>query len=101
MNNAGDTVRLWKFSGTDSAQVDVVTYGSNEGGTDRAYGRFPDGAASWKIFDSLNPLPAGTGCTPSPGAANGCVTAVTHGSWGLIRRIYSPSDSLRAGPRTR
>ena len=101
LNNAGDTIRLWKFTGSDSAQVDVVTYGSNEGGTDRAYGRFPDGASTWKVFDALNPLGSGTGCSPSPGTSNGCVTAVTHPTWGLMRRVYTRPDSLQGRPGAR
>jgi len=103
LNNAGDTVRLWKFTGTDSAQVDVYTYGSNEGGADRATGRFPDGAPNWRIFDSLNPAPAssspaGTGCPPSPNTANGCATAVKDTTWGGLRNLYRPGNEVKIPP---
>jgi hypothetical protein len=104
LNNGGDTVRLWKFTGADSAQVDVVTYGAVEGGGDRAFGRFPDGGANWKVFDSLNPAPTGsnppgTACAPTPGAQNGCPTAIQPLTWGAIRMIYGPEEHWGAKPR--
>ncbi|HVP38901.1 MAG TPA: lamin tail domain-containing protein [Candidatus Saccharimonadales bacterium] len=103
LNNGGDTVRLWKFSGADSVQVDAVTYGAVEGGSDRGYGRFPDGAGSWKLFDALDPAPAGsnppgTGCGPTPGAANGCPSPAVATSWGQLRLLYGPRG--KGGGRT-
>jgi hypothetical protein len=95
LNNGGDTVRLWKFTGADSAEVDVVAYGALEGGSDRSVGRFPDGGAAWKIFDQLNPVPQGssppgTDCSPSPAAQNGCPTAIQPFTWGALRMLYGP-----------
>ncbi len=95
LNNTGDVVRLWKFSGTDSMQVDSYAYNSVEGGSDRSVGRFPDGGATWRVFDSLNPIPAGgavagTACAPTPTSPNGCPTLALPVSWGLLRMRYGP-----------
>ena len=60
LNNAGDTVRLWRFANGDSTQVDAYAYGSTEGASDRSTGRFPDGTETWRIFDSLNKAPTGS-----------------------------------------
>ena len=90
LNNTGDSVRLWRWSPTDSSQVDVYTYNALSAGADRSVGRFPDGAPTWKLFDELNAVPAGsdppgTHCSPSPGTANGCVTAIDVKTWGSMR----------------
>ena len=90
LNNAGDTVRLFRITGADTAAVDVKAYNSIEGATDRSTGRF---GAVWTLFDSLNPYagsgePKGTGCPPTPGGANGCTTGVTETSWGWIKSTY-------------
>jgi trimeric autotransporter adhesin len=104
LNNGGDTVRLWKFTGPDSVQVDVMVYGALEGGSDRSVGRFPDGRADFKVFDSLNPMPAGsnppgTACAPSPGGQNGCPTAVQPFTWGALRVLFGPEEHGGAKPK--
>ncbi|UCF78206.1 MAG: lamin tail domain-containing protein [Candidatus Eiseniibacteriota bacterium] len=93
LSNSGDTVRLWKFVGADSFQVDCCTYSGAAAGTDRSVGRKPDGMAEWFIFDALNPYlgtepPLGTDCPPTPGGPNGCATSVETESWGSIKALF-------------
>lgn len=90
LNNAGDTVRLFRIDGADTVAVDVKTYNSIEGATDRSTGRL---GAGWVLFDALNPYtgsgePKGSGCPPTPGGANGCTTGVKEVSWGWIKNNY-------------
>ena len=93
LSNSGDAVVLWQVQGADTVVVDAYTYKSHEAAADRAVGRLND-AGTWGLFDSLNPytgttLPVGSGCAPSPGAANTCgVTAVRHPSWGGLKLLY-------------
>jgi hypothetical protein len=90
LNNAGDTVHLFRIEGTDTVLVDRKVYNSIEGGTDRSTGRLGDG---WLLFDSLNPYggsgdPQGSGCAPTPGGQNGCTTKVSETTWGWIKQNY-------------
>lgn len=55
LNNDGDTVRLLGPSGDE---LDNWSFGHCR--YDASFGRFPDGSARWRIFDS-----------PTPGASNG------------------------------
>jgi hypothetical protein len=93
LNNAGDTVRLWRIVGPDTVEVDAYTYKSHESGSERASGRLPDGG-SWSLFDALNPYtgsaePAGNGCAPSPGTTNQCgSTPVEPTTWGRVKSTY-------------
>ena len=91
--NAGDTVRLWRFAGADSFEVDSYTYGSAAGGQNRSVGRRPSGGMDWYLFDSLHLYtgtepPLGTGCPPTPGGPNGCATGVDPQSWGAIKALF-------------
>ncbi|KPJ61682.1 MAG: hypothetical protein AMJ46_01020 [Latescibacteria bacterium DG_63] len=93
LSNTGDTVRLWKFVGTDSLEIDSCNYGKPAAGTDRSIGREPDGTEEWYIFDALNPYsgtdpPVGTDCPPTPGERNGCVTAIDTRHWGSIKALF-------------
>ena len=93
LNNAGDTVRLWRVTGPDTTLVDSYAYASFETLKDRSVGRLPDGGDTWVLFDALNPYsgttpPFGTGCRPSPGIANGCPTAVEPATWSAVKRLY-------------
>ncbi|HSQ58833.1 MAG TPA: lamin tail domain-containing protein [Acidobacteriota bacterium] len=90
LNNAGDTVFLFRVTEADTIVADQKTYNSIEGATDRATGRFGDG---WALFDALNKYtgsgePKGTGCPPTPAGANGCTTPVSQTSWGWIKDAY-------------
>jgi len=90
LNNAGDTVHLFRVEGADTVLVDVKAYNAIEGGSDRSTGRL---GAGWILFDSLNPYggsgePQGTGCAPTPGGENGCTTPVTETTWGWIKAHY-------------
>ena len=93
LGNTGDTVMLWKISGTDTSLVESYTYKAHEAAADRATGRTPDGS-TWKLEDQLNPyagstLPTGTGCPPTPGAPNSCgVTPTQRSSWGHVKALY-------------
>lgn len=98
LNNAGDSVRLYQVSGSDTLLVDEYTYVAHEGASDRSTGRFPDGAAEWSVFDSLNPYtgttaPLGTGCPPTPGLPNGCPLPVTPATWGGVKALYRESPA--------
>ena len=93
LSNTGDTVMLWQVAGAETLLVDSYAYQSHEAAADRAVGRNPDGGA-WALFDALNPYvgttpPQGTGCTPSPGAANLCVdTPAQTATWGRLKALY-------------
>ena len=94
LNNAGDTIYLYKVVGVDTTLVDSYTYVSNEVKDDRAVGRLPNGTNTWVIFDGLNPYtgsnpPVATGCLPSPGALAGCQTPVELTTWGTVKSIYA------------
>ncbi len=90
LNNAGDTVHLFRIDGADTVLVDRKTYNAIEGGSDRSTGRLGEG---WVLFDALNPYggsgdPQGTGCAPTPGGENGCTTSVSETTWGWIKAHY-------------
>jgi Lamin Tail Domain len=90
LNNAGDTVILFRIGATDTTAVDVKTYNSIEGASDRSTGRFGAGGGVWTLFDGLNKYtgsgqPRGTGCMPTPGAENGCPTPASNTTWGKIK----------------
>ncbi|MGE5175533.1 MAG: lamin tail domain-containing protein [Hyphomicrobiales bacterium] len=92
LNNAGDTVLLFRVGASDTTVVDAHAYGTIEGASDRSVGRL-DPTGAWTLFDGLNKYsgsgePQGTGCAPTPGAVNGCTTAVTNTTWGKIKRLY-------------
>ncbi len=74
LGNTGDAILLWRVAGPETLLVDSYAYKTHEAAADRAIGLAPDGTGAWMLFDSLNPytgtlLPAGTGCAPTPGAA--------------------------------
>ena len=93
LNNSGDTVFLYRITGSDTAVVDDHAYGAHEVLDDRAIGRRPDGIGPWMLFDGLNPYtgslpPEGTGCTPSPGVPTACTTPVHEFTWGAVKNLY-------------
>ena len=93
LNNAGDTVILFRIGATDTTAVDTKTYNSIEGASDRSTGRFGTGGAVWTLFDGLNKYtgsgqPRGTGCMPTPGSENGCPTPVSSTTWGKIKARF-------------
>ena len=93
LGNTGDSVLLWKVTGSDTVLVDGYTYKSFEAASDRAVGRTPDGS-EWRLEDALSAYtgttpPLGTGCPPTPGAPNTCgVTPVAHETWGRLKALY-------------
>jgi hypothetical protein len=92
LNNAGDTVYLFRIEGPDTAEVDSHRYNSIEAASDRSTGRLGE-AGTWALFDGLNKYtgsgePKGTGCNPTPGVVNGCTSPVTGTTWGKIKELY-------------
>jgi hypothetical protein len=92
LNNTGDRVGLYRIGGADTAVVDDFTYTEVATRDDRAVGRRSDRPDVWVTFDGHNPCttcePAGTGCYPTPDAANACETATESRTWGAIKGIY-------------
>ena len=92
--NSGDRVMLWQVTGPDTVLMDSYAYASHEAAADRATGRYPDGGASWALFDGLDPYtgttpPMGTGCSPTPGAANVCLSTPARDlTWGRVKTLY-------------
>jgi len=96
LNNAGDTVLLYKIEGTDTLVADTYGYLAHEGLDDRSTGRMQSDVSEWRVFDGLNTYtgtkpPLGTGCSPSPGAVNACGPRIpVEGStWGAIKELFA------------
>lgn len=94
LGNSGDAVLLWQIAAGETLLVDAYTYRSHEAAADRAIGRLNDDG-EWQLFDALDPytgtlLPHGNGCSPSPGAPNGCGVTKTEKSatWGRLKALY-------------
>lgn len=93
LNNAGDTIILFRIGVGDTTAVDVKAYNSIEGAADRSTGRLAGDGSTWVLFDGLNKYtgsgqPHGTGCSPTQGTANECPTPVSSMTWGKIKEIY-------------
>jgi hypothetical protein len=94
LGNDGDTVTLLQIVGADTLLIDSYTYNTYEAEDDRASGRWPDGTATWELFDSLNPYtgtvqPVGTGLPPTPGESNGGIPVpAISTTWGVVRAVY-------------
>ena len=92
--NAGDTVRLWHLTATDTTLVESYTYRAHEAGTDRSVGLIPNMTGTFQLFDALNPYtgtlsPQGNGCEPSPRNPNACnTTPVPPSTWGRLKSTY-------------
>ena len=92
--NTGDKVMLWQVAGPDTVLMDSYAYASHEAAADRATARFPDGGATWVLFDGLNPYtgtatPHGNNCAPTPGTANACTSTPTRTlTWGRVKTLY-------------
>jgi hypothetical protein len=94
LGNSGDQVMLWQVTAAETLLVDTYAYRSHEAAADRAVGRQPDASGGWTLFDGLNPYsgttsPPGTGCMPTPGAANTCPSTPSRPtSWGELKTRY-------------
>ncbi|RJR28065.1 MAG: lamin tail domain-containing protein [Candidatus Latescibacterota bacterium] len=93
LNNTGDVVSLYRLAGGDTALVDSYAYREVAARDDRSIGRRSDAPSVWITFDALNPCtatcdPAGTGCFPTPGSQNTCLTPAATATWGSIKGIY-------------
>ena len=94
LSNTGGEIVLWRHTATDSSIVDRYVYADHEAEDDRSTGRFPDGEATWMLFDWQNPYtgstpPVGSGCGPSPGLPAFCPVPVKPGSWGRIKVAFA------------
>lgn len=90
LNNTGDRVSLYCITGPDTVLVDAYTYTDLAADDDRSVGRSAELPGMWRIFDLLNPCPdscdpPGTGCMPTPGSSNECITSARSESWGAIK----------------
>jgi hypothetical protein len=91
--NSGDAVKLWQVVGPETLLVDAYTYKTHEAASDRSVGRADD-EGPWSLFDGLNPYtgstsPTGTGCPPTPNAANVCgLTPIRPATWGKLKALY-------------
>jgi len=93
LNNAGDRLSLYRVSGSETLLVDTFTYGDRAAEDDRSVGRGAQTPDTWFIFDAYNPCPdncdpAGSGCIPTPGLSNDCITGTELESWGKIKGRY-------------
>jgi hypothetical protein len=93
LNNAGDSISLYRISGEDTVAVDTYQYSDKVAEDDRSVGRYARNADDWYTFDALNPCsdscdPPGCGCNPTPGSANDCSTRSRSASWGTIKNMY-------------
>lgn len=95
LNNAGDTVLLYKVEGSDTLVADSYAYLSHEVLDDRSTGRNAEAPGEWRVFDALNPYsgtnpPLGSGCVPTPGAVNEChpLVPVEETTWGAIKEMF-------------
>lgn len=95
LNNAGDMLELYRGHPLDGGVlVDALIYPDHVGVDDRSIGRFlPEDV--WVLCDGLTPYggthePVGTGCPPTPGAANVCEGLVPseRRSWGEVKADY-------------
>lgn len=93
LNNGGDTVRLWQLAGAETLLVDAYTYAAHEAEDDRSTALVDPLNDTWMLFDAFNAWtgsdpPAGTGCPPTPGAANVCPTPVEQQTWGAVKSLF-------------
>jgi hypothetical protein len=81
LNNSGDTLELWRApEGGSETLVQQIQVPGHAADAERAYAR-TQSDGRWILHDGLNPysgslVPTGTGCDPSPGAANLCESSV-------------------------
>ena len=98
LNNGGDRVVLLRtVAGSDPLMyedVDAVDYTDHQAEDDRSCG-WSEQRDQWLLFDALLPYggslePGGSGCAPTPGAANLCDSSVdvTDSSFGALKAAY-------------
>lgn len=97
LTNTGGTVGLWRLTETDTTRIDEVTYGDDAAEDDRSLGRLTSEPSEWVLFDGLNPYsgdapPFSSGCAPTPGFTNECVTPVIEESWGALKGLYGVTE---------
>lgn len=93
LTNTGATIGLWRLTATDTTLVDEVTYSDEDAEDDRSAGRLDENPDEWVLFDQLNPYdgeapPVSTGCPPTPGSTNECLTPAHDSSWGAVKSLY-------------
>jgi len=93
LNNSGDTIYLLQIAHGDTVVVDSLEYSGADVDDDRAIGRDAETPSLWLLFDAYNPCSSGcsfesSGCIPTPGSANNCITPVENSTWGAIKALY-------------
>jgi len=93
LNNSGDRVSLVRISSGDTVVVDSLSFGASTAEDDRSVGRGAGEQSGWFLFDAYNPCTRGcefepSGCIPTPGSANTCITGAEDSSWGAIKSLY-------------
>jgi hypothetical protein len=102
LTNTGATIGLWQITATDTVLVDEVTYSDEAAEDDRSAGRLDTSLEEWVLYDGLNPYdgaapPVSTGCPPTPGTTNQCLTPVIESSWGAVKAAYGPDRDVPEG----
>lgn len=93
LNNSGDKISLVRISQGDTIVVDSLKFSNETAEDDRSVGRNANEAGQWILFDAYNPCSRNcefepSGCIPTPGSSNTCITATDNSSWGAIKSLY-------------
>jgi hypothetical protein len=91
--NTGGEITLWRLSEADTTLIDQATYLDEDADDDRSTGRLASDPSEWVLFDALNPYdgdppPRSTGCPPSPGTTNECLSPATEATWSEVKSFY-------------
>lgn len=91
--NGGGELTLWRLTETDTTLVDGITYLDDEADDDRSAGRLASDPTEWVLFDGLNPYegdppPRSTGCAPSPGTTNECLSPTSEHTWAEVKSLF-------------
>lgn len=100
LTNTGATIGLWRLSAADTVLVDEVTYSDEAAEDDRSAGRLDENIEEWVLYDGLNPYegpapPVSTGCPPTPGSTNECLTPILESSWGAVKAAFAGDPHVR------
>jgi hypothetical protein len=98
LSNEGGTLGLWRLGASDTMLVDQVSYTNEDAEDDRSAGRLETDPSEWVVFDGLNrydgdPPPISTGCPPTPGGTNHCLTPAREQTWSEIKSMYRDPSS--------
>jgi hypothetical protein len=93
LSNEGGSLLLFRLGASDTTVVDEISYLDEDAEDDRSAGRLESDPTDWVLFDGLNrydgdPPPVSTGCPPTPGGTNHCLTPAREQSWSEIKSLY-------------